>query len=227
MGKKVKQAAMMELELCDFKTIKVYQPKVGYRFSFEPFFLANLDIQKHCKVAADIGSGCGIISILLAKKTSIEKIYAVENNLEYIDILNENIRINNVNNIFVTHSIENLPNNFLDLVISNPPYYTKSSFRLSKKYETQKFESIPLLEIIKNVRRKIKHNATLRLSFHTTRLFELLNILDTNKFGVKTIQLVYGNKNKISKVCIVEAKYNSKTYITIEKPIFLEEYKLY
>lgn len=217
----------MELELCDFKDIKIYQPKSGYRFSFEPFVLSDFDKQKRYKVAADIGSGCGIIAILLAKRTSIEKIYAIENNLEYLDIIDKNIKINNVSNIIVTHSIENLPNGVFDLVISNPPYYTKSNFRLSKKYETQKFESMPLLEIIKKMSCKMKHNTTLRLSFHSTRLFELLNILDTNKFGVKTIQPVYGSKNKISKVSIIEAKLNSKTYITIKKPIFLEDYKLY
>ncbi len=215
----------MEIELCDFGSFKIYQPKNGYRFSFEPFYLANIESTKQYKVAIDIGSGCGIIAILLSKNTPIEKIFALENNQEYIELIKENIKLNQTTNIEVIDSIEKVPNAYLDLTISNPPYYTKTSYRLSRKYEYQKFEHMPLSELVKDIKPKMKRNALYRLTFHPTRLFELLNILDTNGFGIKTIQSIYGKKNKISKSCIVEAKYLAKTYITIKPPILLEDYK--
>jgi tRNA1Val (adenine37-N6)-methyltransferase len=216
----------MYLDLCDFESAKFYQPKNGYRFSFEPFVLADINITKRIKQAADIGSGCGIIAILLAKKFSIDHIYAVENNLEFIGIIKENLKLNNINNVEIIDSMNKLPNDSLDLIISNPPYYIKSSFRISKKYETQKFENTSLLEMLSKMSIKLKNAGALRLSFHPTRLFELLCELAKNNFGVKTIQPIYGNKNKISKACIVEAKKNAKAYVTIKKPIFLEDYKL-
>jgi len=217
----------MDLDLCDFESAKFYQPKNGYRFSFEPFVLADINITKRIKQAADIGSGCGIIAILLAKKFSIDRIYAVENNIGFIGIIKENLKLNNINNVEIIDSIDKLPNNSLDLVISNPPYYIKSSFRISKKYETQKFENTSsLIEMLNKMSIKLKNAGVLRLSFHPTRLFELFFELANNNFGVKTIQPIYGNKNKISKACIVEAKKNAKAYITIKKPIFLEDYKL-
>jgi len=216
----------MDFDLCVFESVKFYQPKSGYRFSFEPFILANISITNRIKQAADIGSGCGIIAILLAKKFPIDHIYAVENNTGFIDIIKENLKLNNIDNIEIIDSADKLLNNSLDLVISNPPYYTKSSFRISKKYETQKFESIALSEMLNMISIKLKNAGVLRLSFHPTRLFELFCELANNNFGVKTIQPIYGNKNKISKACIVEAKKNAKAYITIKKPIFLEDYKL-
>lgn len=216
----------MDLDLCDFKSVKVYQPKEGYRFSFEPFLLANISITKRIKQVADFGSGCGIIAILLAKKFLIEQIYAVEYNSEYIDIIKENLKLNNINNVSIVDNIEKLPNNSLDLVITNPPYYTRSNFRVSKKYETQKFENYSIAEMIYKISLKLKNNGLIRLSFHSTRLFELFFELANNKLGIKNIQPIYGKKNKISKVCIVEAKKNAKAYILMKPPIVLEDYKL-
>ncbi len=217
----------MEIELCDFGSFKIYQPKNGYRFSFEPFYLANIESTKRYKVAIDIGSGCGIIAILLSKNASFEKIFALENNQEYIELIKENIKLNQTANIEIIDSIEKVPNISLDLAISNPPFYTKTSFRVSNKYESQKFEHMPLSEIIKSIKPKMKHNALYRLAFHPTRLYELLNVLNTNGFGVKTIQPIYGKKNTISKSCIIEAKYLAKTYITLKSPIFLEDHRLF
>ncbi|MGC8706237.1 MAG: methyltransferase [Desulfurella sp.] len=216
----------MELELCDFKFIQLYQPKFGYRFSFEPFILTDIDLPKHIKFAADFGSGCGIIAILLSKKFHLEKIFAVETNVDYIKIIQKNMCINNAKNIEIIDGIEKLPDNTLELVLSNPPYYTKSSFRISKKFEMQKFETLPLSQMLEKITPKIKKNGLFRLSFHPTRLFELFTELSNKKFGIKTIQPIYGTKKTISKVCIIEAKKFAKTYITIKSPIFLEDYKL-
>lgn len=216
----------MDLDLCDFESVKFYQPKKGYRFTFEPFVLADINITKRIKQLADIGSGCGIIAILLAKKFLIDHIYAVENDLRFIEIIKENLILNNIHNVEIIDNMDKLPNNSLDLVISNPPYYTKSSFRISKKYQMQKFENTSLSDMLSKISKKLKNAGVLRLSFHSTRLFELFFELDKNNLGVKNIQPIYGNKSKISKVCIVEAKKNAKAYITIKKPIFLEDYKL-
>ncbi|MGE4546416.1 MAG: tRNA1(Val) (adenine(37)-N6)-methyltransferase [Desulfurella sp.] len=216
----------MDLDLCDFESVKFYQPKNGYRFTFEPFVLADINITKRIKQLADIGSGCGIIAILLAKKFLIDHIYAVENDLRFIEIIKENLILNNIHNVEIIDNMDKLPNNSLDLVISNPPYYTKSSFRISKKYQMQKFENTSLSDMLSKISKKLKNAGVLRLSFHSTRLFELFFELDKNNLGVKNIQPIYGNKSKISKVCIVEAKKNAKAYITIKKPIFLEDYKL-
>ena len=90
----------------------------------------------------------------------------------------------------------------------------------------QKFENTSLSDMLSKISKKLKNAGVLRLSFHSTRLFELFFELDKNNLGVKNIQPIYGNKSKISKVCIVEAKKNAKAYITIKKPIFLEDYKL-
>ncbi len=200
----------MELELCDFNSIQIYQPKHGYRFSFEPFILTDIQIPKHIKIGADIGSGCGIIAILLSKKFYLDKIYAVENNINYIKIIKKNIQQNDIKNIEIIDSIEKIPDNYLDLVISNPPYYTKSAFRLSKKYEFQKFETLPIEQIFKIVASKIKNNGLFRLSFHSTRLFEICSQLFNNRMGIKSIQPIYGAKNKIAKTCIIESKKTQK-----------------
>lgn len=216
----------MSLQLCDFGKIKIYQPTTGYRFSYEPFILSKVE-NKNFKKAIDFGSGCGIIAILLSITTNIKEIYAIENDPFYKELIIKNAKANGVNNIILCSNLNDIPNNSIDLVITNPPYFTKAHFRISKRFKTQKFESIPINLIIAQIANKVKNGCLFRLSFHPTRLIELFHVLSTNKFGIKTLQLAYGKKNGECQSCIVEAKFLSKNYLRILQPIFLEDYKLF
>jgi len=63
----------------------------------------------------------------------------------------------------------------------------------------QKFENTSLSDMLSKISKKLKNAGVLRLSFHSTRLFELFFELDKNNLGVKTFSLYMVTKAKYLK----------------------------
>ena len=86
------------------------------------------------KTVLEIGTGSGIISMMIAKYYNC-KVYATETVKEYINIANENIIKNNLNNHIkiidsnnkIIEGIDEIANKKFDLIISYPPFYNSNS----------------------------------------------------------------------------------------------------
>ena len=82
--------------LDEFGELKVIQKKDGPYFSIDAVILADFaDVRKGDKVA-DLGAGGGIISLLLASKTELERITAIEIQEELADVARRNTILNNL-----------------------------------------------------------------------------------------------------------------------------------
>ncbi|MBF0376709.1 MAG: methyltransferase [Desulfamplus sp.] len=78
------------------KGIQIEQPDKGYRFAIDPFLLVADITPKEGEEILDIGTGCGIIPLLLATKYPHINITAVEIQNELAEIAQKNIKINNL-----------------------------------------------------------------------------------------------------------------------------------
>ena len=91
----------------------------------------------------DIGSGSGVIPIVLKKKRPDWKVYAMENSLEAIRIAEKNGQLNQVpiewihEDLFATEALRQVPK--MDLIVSNPPYI-RDSERHNMSTSTLNFE---------------------------------------------------------------------------------------
>ena len=126
--------------------ISIIQLKHGFRFGFDAVFLAafvNGFLQKYKKkdvLLADIGSGVGTISLIIAYKNEQIKLTAIENNNQYLELAKENILNNNLKNqIKLLNSdifkINKTLVNTFDIVVSNPPFYKEYKNRSKNKLE--------------------------------------------------------------------------------------------
>ena len=81
--------------------ISIIQLKQGFRYGFESVFLAAFvngylkKIKKKKILLADVGSGVGTISLIIAYQNNEIKITAIENNESYLEIASKNIIKNN------------------------------------------------------------------------------------------------------------------------------------
>ncbi len=216
----------MELLLHDFGHFKIYQPKDGYHFSYEPFILTMNLKSKSNKKIIDFGSGCGVIAVIVALQNPKSFVYAIEKYEKYIDIIKKNFRVNNIKNAKVLKQIDDIQINSIDYFITNPPYFTKDKFRPSKKYFNERFENEDLSQIILYAKRLLKNKGVLKLTFHPNRFIELVEILKINNFGIKTIQPAYGNVHKKASFVLVEARLASPSHVEFKPPVILDSYTI-
>ena len=114
----------------EFKNLKIIQNKNGFCFGIDSVLLVNFakEIKKQSKVL-DLGTGTGIIPILLSGKVELKKSYWGRNTKK--DVANMAKRSVSLNNLddkieIINENVINIgklyPKQYFDVVITNPPY---------------------------------------------------------------------------------------------------------
>jgi tRNA1Val (adenine37-N6)-methyltransferase len=110
------------------KGLKIIQNKKWFCFGMDAVLLTNYcDIKNSSKIV-DLGTGTGIIPILLSGKRNYSKAYGVEIQAEVAEMAERSVKLNNLQdkieilNIDLKDALEYLDAGSFDAVISNPPY---------------------------------------------------------------------------------------------------------
>ena len=117
--------------------IHVLQKKRGYRFSVDAPLLADFIRAKADDEALDIGTGSGIIALLLSVKP-VRKIIALEIQPGLAEMARRNVELNGLEGkieVVEADLRQYEPGRTFDLIFSNPPYIRKASGFLSRSSE--------------------------------------------------------------------------------------------
>lgn len=113
--------------------IRVRQKKRGFRFSVDAPLLASAVEIRPGDELCELGTGCGIVSLLLSVKP-FGHITALEIQETLADLAERNVRLNNLQDrvtVIRADLREFRPRRRFDVVFSNPPYIKKRQGPLS------------------------------------------------------------------------------------------------
>ncbi|MFH2093501.1 MAG: methyltransferase [Pseudomonadota bacterium] len=208
----------------------ISQPKTGYRFSTDPFILANnIQISGACRVM-DVGCGCGIIALLLASRFPGLFITGVEIQSELAQFARQNVRNNKLDqqiNILccdINHVTTDLLNGTVDLLVSNPPYKKANTGRVnpdSQKAIARHELSLNLDQLFDSANRLLHENGRIFLIFPAERWHDLKQALKNHLFYPVTLQWVHTHKNKPAKRLILCADKHPGHPCTSLPPVYL------
>ena len=109
--------------------MRIIQSDDGFKFGIDAVLIANFVRPRQNEVGVDLGSGSGIIPVIIAAKSKAAKIIGVEIQKEAWDASVRTAALNGLEGRieFLHHDIKSiaeiLPGHSYDFVISNPPYY--------------------------------------------------------------------------------------------------------
>lgn len=208
---------------------KLIQKKDGFRFSVDAVILADFFQPNKSGKILDIGTGNGIIPILLYSKEKGKNITGIDIQEENVSLAKRNIELNNLeNNIMIENAdIKEYPyGNTFDYIVSNPPYMKvdgKKQNDLNSKAIARHEIKLTLKELIENAKRVLKPIGSFTLVHRSYRFTEISKILEENGFSLKRVRFVYFSKEKNSNLVLIEAWKGKKFQLEIEPPLFLEE----
>lgn len=214
------------------KNIKLLQSKTGYRFSVDALLLENFISKERIVSGVELGTGSGIISILLAKRVSDIKITAVEIQKSLAKRAKKNSEINGLDdrikilNMDIKMLRQVFPPNGFDIVYTNPPFRKTMSGRLSKDIEraTARHEmKINLPELIDTASYLLRDTGSLYIIYHPFRLVELISMLLEKHLEPKRMRFVHSGIGEDAKMVLVEAVKNSGTWLKIDPPLYIYE----
>jgi tRNA1Val (adenine37-N6)-methyltransferase len=107
---------------------KILQKKAGYRFSIDALLLAHFAHIRPGEKVIDLGTGCGVIPLILIFRRKAEKVMAVEIQPSLADLARRNVRLNRM-----ASRVRIWERDFrqlkgpawmagFDVVLANPPY---------------------------------------------------------------------------------------------------------
>lgn len=217
-----------DLTLIDDET-SIYQSKNGYRFSVDPIILVDFFKGNPTKNILDIGSGCGIIPILLSKKKNMTDITGIEIQESSFKIFKENLKKNNLEKKIkaILGDVRDLKmGNSFDYIISNPPYMSLDGKKTSEN-ENQKISkheiSLSLISFAENCKRLLKPRGEIFFVHRSSRFLEIIKEFEKIGLYITNVQFVYFNKTKNSNLVLIKASKGKKAIFKVLPPLFLEE----
>ena len=209
--------------------ILVLQKKRGYRFAVDAPLLADFIQTKDSDICLELGTGCGIISLLLSIKP-FTSITAVEIQDALADLARRNVRLNQLEDrIRIAHmDFRNFhPGRAFDLVFSNPPYIRAKVGRLSESVEKSiaKHElKCDILGIMKKTAEVLKREGRAYFVYTAKRKEEFLEAAGKYRMKAKTMRFVVPRRGIAPNFLLAELDFTSSSK-SILPPLVLYDQK--
>jgi tRNA1Val (adenine37-N6)-methyltransferase len=210
--------------------LRIIQPKHGYRFSVDPLLLADFAGVGVGARVVDLGTGCGIIPLLLARRQPSAAITGVELQPEMASLAQRNVLLNDLAGSIeiVTDDIHALKSHFpvssFDLVVSNPPYRRPGTGKVSPRagrdgarHET----TATLADFMAAAKFLVKESGRICFIYHTCRLTELMAQAAAQKLAVLRLRMVHGNAKAPARMFLVELMKGRAGELHVEPPLMV------
>lgn len=193
--------------------LRLIQDKTKYCFTSDSVLLANL---VKCGVRdkiLDIGTGTGIVAILLAGKKKASSVTAVEIQEDLSKLAERNVKLNKLDGkvTVVNASAQSLMSKFgaerFDIIVSNPPYRKPcdGQMDLDEGRAICKYEIKLSLDELTNIAASLlKYKGKFYMVHRADRMCECIYLLKQNKLEPKIVTLVYPKAGKAPDTVIYE-----------------------
>ncbi len=217
-----------------FEGIKISQKETGYRFTQDSIILANFVECNFNMPLIDLGTGSGIIPLLIAKRCKGKRLFGIEINKELFKVAKKNIKLNNMEDRIeiVLGDLKNIKNFFLpdtfEVVVTNPPYYGRNEGLISKDPEKKiaKAEFLSdLSSIFKTAFYLLKEKGSFYFIYPTKKLQSVFLTARRYQFTPKKIRFIHYNIKRDAELFLVKMGKRTKEGLIVGPPVIIEERK--
>jgi len=209
--------------------LKIIQAKNGYRFSLDPVLLNGfISGVRNCSVL-DLGTGNGIIPLLLSARNEALSITGVEVQQEMAERAGRTIQLNGLKALvsIVQGDIRDLPCDGLeaaafDVVTANPPYREPGTGRVAADNERSmaRHELAGGLDAFTRAAGSmLKSGGSFYVVYLAERLAELLTGMATFDLEPKRLRFVHPREGQPARLVLVQGRKDGRPGVQVESPL--------
>ncbi len=210
------------------KNITIIQKKKGFKYGIDAVLLSHFVSKKGYQNVLDMGSGSGIISLLLHSRKICENIIGIDIQDSYVDMANRSVKMNSIDNVkFISGDFCHLKSFFraesFDSVVSNPPYFLKNKMLSGHEDKrVARFEiAMSMDELFKNASYVLKNRGDFYLVHRPYRLNDIINTLTKYSLEPKEMRFVHPKKGEASNLVLIKAIKNANRELKVLAPLYV------
>ena len=216
------------MERCDYvnDNLRLIQDTEGLTFGTDALLLAGYICGKY-KLGLELGTGSGIISMLLLTRNKVDRVCALEVQSLYADLTKKNIELNGLTDrmeCVCTDLRDFKSSSEYDLVFTNPPYMKTDS---GKKNVTEKKNIArhevngDIYDFCKCARKLLKFGGNFAAVYRPDRLVDLMDSMRKSDIEPKRMTLVYADLTCEPSMALIEGKAGGKSGLLLTRPLII------
>lgn len=210
--------------------IRVMQNRRGYRFSIDAVLLAYHANPHTGDKVLDLGTGCGIISIVMACRCDGLKIFAVEVQTELADLAAANVQQNGLEGHIevlgkdmklLTPQMTTGP---CDLIVSNPPYHRPGSGRINpdpQRAVARHEIKTSLVDLLQTARRMLRTGGRFVTIYTAERTTDILSQMRLEQIEPKMMRMIHSNQDTDAGLILIEGVKGGRPGLKAGPPLFI------
>lgn len=212
--------------------ITLVQKKNGLTFGTDAFLLASYIKSARTARAAELGSGTGIISLLLAAREKLGKIYAFEVQKSFFELTERNIINNGLDGSIIpchkdVRDVKSVDTDGeLDVVFTNPPYMKTTSGKRNdtdEKYIARHEVMGDVCDFCAAAKRLLKHGGSFYVVWRTDRLIDMISAMRSHCLEPKEMTFVHADADAEPSMVLIRAVKGGKPDLKVSAPLLLHD----
>lgn len=210
--------------------LRIIQLRDGYRFSLDPVLLCAFTSIDSALSVVDLGTGAGVIPLLLARRSLTAHIVGVEIQPELVDRAQRSVLLNGLQEriSIVERDLREiragLDPQSCDLVLSNPPYRRTGTGRMAPLAEraAARHELAGGLEdFLAAAAYLLKQGGRFSIIYLAERLAELLEGMRRHRLEPKRLRTVHARNGEAARMVLIEGRRNGRPGLIVESPLYI------
>lgn len=207
---------------------RVIQARKGYRFSMDAVLLADFACPKAGDRVLDLGTGCGVVALLMAVRQPECSITGLEIQPALADRARRSVDLNRLHNRvrIIVGDLRNISSFFVrpdfDLVVFNPPF-----FRAGEGLPSQDIEKLiarhevkaTLADFVSAAAGVLVRGGRMAGILRVDRLPEFIELSREQKLRVSRLRFVHPRAGEDANLVLVEAKKGRRVKLQVMPPL--------
>ena len=216
-----------DLNRCGYKII---QNTKKFCFGMDAVLLSSFAKANEGNKVVDLGTGTGIIPILMEAKTKASSFIGLEIQEESVDMATRSVVMNNQQDKItikqgdIKTASKDLGAAMFDVVTTNPPYMNNAHALVNPdeaKAIARHEIKCALEDVVREGSKLLKVGGKMYMVHRPLRLMDIITMMKKYKLEPKRIRFVHPYIDKEANMVLIEACKGGKSMVKIEKPLIV------
>jgi tRNA1Val (adenine37-N6)-methyltransferase len=228
----VQMKPMERLDILTPRDLKILQRTDGFRYGTDAIVLAHFVGAKRGETLVDMGTGTGIMAMIMAKDAPGSRVHALEIQPDMADMASRSVALNGMQDRVTVHAMDLkeaprlLGHNIADRVVCNPPYIpvTQGPQSTPDNLNLARHEiACTMDDVMEAGYRLLRNKGRMCVIYPATRTAEILVSMTAHHLSPKRIQLIQPTYDAPPGLIMVEGIRNGNPGVMWLPPLIMRD----